>query len=75
MKKILPWIDVLDGVENTDFQARRDQIAEIAQQAQLPSTNMAHLYAAAYCKACELEGDAKAHWSVMEVEQAKLRTE
>jgi len=28
-KKIMPWIDVLPGVEETNFQQRRDAVAQI----------------------------------------------
>lgn len=74
MKKIMPWIDVLAQVEETDFQARRDQIEELAKKAQEPSNHCAHDLAEAYFQACKLEGDAKAHWSVKEVEQAQRCT-
>lgn len=74
MKKIMPWIDVLPNVESTDFQARRDKIEAMAMRAQQPSNSMVHLLGEAYFQACKLEGDAKAHWSLKEVEQAQRVT-
>jgi len=74
MKKIMPWIDVLPNVEATNFQARRDEIEAIAMRAQQPSSDTVHLLGEAYFQACKLEGDAKAHWSLKEVEQAKRCT-
>nr|BCU00954.1 KleA protein [uncultured bacterium] len=76
--KIMPWIDVLPNVETTDFQARRDEIAatvskgaELLNQGKQKESEAAR--AQAYFASCKLEGDAKAHWSMQEVEQAKVR--
>lgn len=74
MKKIMPWIDQLKEVETTDFPARRDRIAALMRQAAQPSSNAAHLLAEAYVEGCKLEGDAKARWSLREIEQAQRRT-
>jgi hypothetical protein len=43
-------------------------------QAAESSNNAAHLLAEAYVEGCKLEGDAKAHWSIKEIEQAQLCT-
>ncbi len=72
MKKIMPWLDLLKEVNATDFPARRDRIAALMKQAAEPSSNAAHLLAEAYVEGCKLEGDAKAHWSIKEIEQAQM---
>ena len=74
MKKIMPWLDLLNEVNTTDFPARRDRIALLMKQAAESSNNSAHLLAEAYVEGCKLEGDAKAHWSIKEIEQAQLCT-
>lgn len=71
MNPIMPWIDTLDSVEETDFPERRDSIAVLVQQAADSPSNSATLLAEAYVKACMLEGDAKARWSAGEIERAK----
>lgn len=71
-RKVMPWIDMLADVETTDFPARRDQIAALMQQARKPGSPLAaHLLAEAYVQGCKLEGDAKARWSIKEIEQAQ----
>ena len=72
MKKIMPWLDLLNDVSATDFPARRDRIAALMEQATEPTNNAAHLLAEAYVEGCKLEGDAKAHWLIKEIEQAQL---
>ena len=72
MKKIMPWLDLLNDVSATDFPARRDRIAALMERATEPTNNAAHLLAEAYVEGCKLEGDAKAHWSIKEIEQAQL---
>ncbi|WP_081612059.1 stable inheritance protein KleA [Janthinobacterium sp. CG3] len=72
MKKIMPWLDLLNDVTATDFPARRDRIAALMEQATEPTNNAAHLLAEAYVEGCKLEGDANAHWSIKEIEQAQL---
>lgn len=67
----MPWIGVLAGVAATDFLARRDRIAAMVRQAGTPGADSAALLAEAYVALCMLEGDAKAHWSISEVEQAQ----
>jgi len=74
MKKIMPWLDLLNEVNTTDFPARRDRIALLMKQAAESSNNAVHLLAEAYVEGCKLEGDAKAHWSIKEIEQAQLCT-
>ena len=76
--KIMPWIDALPNVQATDFQARRDEVAakvregaELLEQGKPKESEAAR--AKAYFASCKLEGDAKAHWSIQEVEQAKAR--
>lgn len=77
-KKIMPWIDVLPNVDATDFKARRDEIAvivskwtELLTQGKEKESEAARVKA--YFESCKLEGDAKAYWSMQEVEQAKVR--
>lgn len=67
----MPWISALAGVAATDFLARRDRIAAMVQQARTPGADSTALLAEAYVAVCMLEGDAKAHWSISEVEQAQ----
>jgi hypothetical protein len=71
MKKLMPWLDGLREVEATDFLARRDRIASLMQRASEPSPRAAHFLADAYVESSKLEGDAKSHWSIKEVEQAQ----
>ena len=71
MSAILPWISALAGVAATDFPARRERIAAMVRQAGTQGADSAALLADAYVTACLLEGDAKAHWSIGEVEQAQ----
>ena len=71
--KIMPWVDALPNVEATDFQARRDQIeATMAEAAELVC-KAEELRGKAYFAGCSLEGQAKGHWSMEAVEQAKRR--
>lgn len=74
MNKTMSWIDLLAEVESTEFPARRDRIAALMQQAAQPSPVAAHFLAEAYVEECKLEGDAKARWSLKEVEQAQRST-
>ena len=67
----MPWIDGLAGVVETDFLARRDRIAALVKRASAPGVDAAELLAEAYVAACMLEGDAKARWSITEVEYAQ----
>lgn len=62
------WMNYLKEVETSDFSTRRDRIAAL--MAAQPSSNAAHLLAEAYLEGCKLECDAKAHWSLKEIEQA-----
>lgn len=71
MSAIMPWIGALAGVAATDFPARRDHIAAMVRQARTPGADSAALLADAYVAACLLEGDAKARWSIGEVDQAQ----
>lgn len=61
---IMSWVDALPGVEKTDFQAKRDEIAALVKQAE-------ELRGQAYFASLRLEGEAKAHWSTQQVEQIK----
>jgi hypothetical protein len=74
MCKIMPWLDLLTGVGNTDFPARRDRIAALMEQAAVPSNNAAHLLAEAFVEGHRLETDAKARWSIKEIELAQMCT-
>lgn len=76
--RIMAWIDTMLSVEKTDFQARRDAItatvAEAAEVLEAGEVKKAEgLRAKAYFASCKLESDAKAHWSIGEVEAAKAR--
>ncbi|MFY1070591.1 stable inheritance protein KleA [Pseudomonas juntendi] len=75
---IMPWMDLLPGVDATDFLKRRDEVAELARQAanarfkaQALLRKANKLHGEAMQKACELEGRAKGCFSVCEVEKAK----
>ena len=72
--KIMPWIDALPNVQATDFQARRDEVAatvregaELLEQGKLKESEAVR--AKVYFASCKLEGDAKAYWSIQEVER------
>lgn len=74
--KIMAWVDLLPQVEATDFQARRDQIAatvteavELLEAGEVKKAEGKR--AEAYFAALKLEGDAKGHWTIQQVEQAK----
>ena len=76
--RIMAWIDTMPKVEETDFQARRDDItATVAEAAEVLAAGEVKkaegMRANAYFASCKLEGDAKAHWSIQEVEAAKAR--
>lgn len=75
---IMPWIDLLPGIEATDFQQRRDTIQELSCQAAeathkaLILTRQAEKYRErASLAACALEGEAKGKFSAERVEKAK----
>lgn len=74
-KKIMPWIDAMLGVGATDFQAQRDEIAAMMDEAAELARKAEALRAKAYFAGCALEGNAKAHWSIEAVESAKARIE
>ena len=71
--KIMPWVDALPNVEATDFQARRDQIEATTAEAAELVCKAEELRGKAYFAGCSLEGQAKGHWSMEAVEQAKRR--
>lgn len=71
--KIMTWVDELPGAASTEFPAKRDEIAEIMDQAAELSRQAEELRARAYFAACGLEGDARARWSNQDVELAKRR--
>jgi hypothetical protein len=73
MKKIMPWIDHLEGVGATDFLVRRDHIDLLLRQAQQTSDTLIFLLAQAYIQTAKLEGEVKAFWSEKEVERARSR--
>lgn len=77
-KGIMPWMDFLPGVGETDFLTRRDGVTNLAMQAAAVRAK-AHEFLreadrlsglAAY-EACALEGMAKGYFSVCAVEKAK----
>jgi len=76
----MSWVDQLPGVECTDFQARRDDVAElnalaeeIEQQAEELKRRAAVIKGQAYFRACRIEGDAKEKWSNKLVYELKNR--
>lgn len=71
MKKIMPWLDGMRDVGATDFLARRERIASLLQQATQPTPRAAHYLTEAYVETSKLEDDAKARWSVREIERAQ----
>jgi len=71
MKKFMPWLDGMREVEATDFLARRERIASLLQRATQPTPRAAHYLAEAYVETSKLEDDAKARWSVREIERAQ----
>ncbi|EDC6278234.1 stable inheritance protein KleA [Escherichia coli] len=68
---IMSWVDALPGVEKTDFQAKRDEIAALVKQAEELVKQAEELRGQAYFASLRLEGEAKAHWSTQQVEQIK----
>lgn len=68
---IMSWVDALPGVEATDFQAKRDQIAALVKQADELAKQAEELRGQAYFASLRLEGEAKGHWSTQEVEKVK----
>jgi hypothetical protein len=80
--KIMPWVDVLPNVTETNFQARRDEVAramahaaELARKAAEMANQAEALRSRAYQAACMIEGDAKARWSIQTVETAKQNSQ
>lgn len=71
MKKIMPWLDGMREVEATGFLARRERIASLLQRATQPTSRAAHYLAEAYVETSKLEDDAKARWSVKEIQHAQ----
>ncbi|MBV6831310.1 stable inheritance protein KleA [Xanthomonas euvesicatoria] len=71
--KIMPWIDELEGAAATNFPARRDEIAALLTEAAELVRKAEELRGKAYFAGCSLEGEAKGHWSMAAVEQAKRR--
>lgn len=70
---IMTWVDELPNVQNTDFVARRNLIADVVDQAAQLVEQAAKLRQQAYFDSLKLEGDAKRHWSISAVEAAKSR--
>jgi hypothetical protein len=60
--KIMAWVDKLPRVEVTDFQKRRDEIAELQAKAVAMQAEVDILKAQAYFAACRLTGDARRNW-------------
>lgn len=72
-ERIMPWVDVLPGVQATEFPARRDAIAGLLSEAATLVHKADEQRSKAYFGRCALEGDAKGRWSLEAVEQAKRR--
>ncbi len=77
-RKPMAWIDALPGVDATTFQAERDAIAALMDEADAMAAKAAELMAQAealrgraYRGACLLEGSAKAHWTPETVHATK----
>jgi hypothetical protein len=73
--KIMPWIDALPNVTETNFQARRDEVARAMAHAAELARKAEALRSRAYQEACMIEGDAKARWSIQTVETAKQNSQ
>ncbi|EMM4514144.1 stable inheritance protein KleA (plasmid) [Escherichia coli] len=69
--KIMTWVDALPRVNETQFPARRDEIAKMVAEAEQLMRQADELRGKAYFASLTLEGDARGHWSNAEVEQAK----
>ena len=69
--KIMPWIDVLPNVQDTDFQVRRDQIEAMIAEADELVKQAEELRGRAYFATLKLEACAKGKWPLQVVEQAK----
>lgn len=70
-KKIMPWIDILPGVEETNFQQRRDAVAANAAAADELVRKAEALRSESYFASCAIESDAKVCWSIQMVDVAK----
>ena len=67
----MPWIDILPGVEETNFQQLRDEVAaNVAEAAELVRKAEA-LRSESYFASCAIESDAKVCWSIQMVDVAK----
>ncbi len=71
--KIMHWIGELEGAAATDFPGRRDEIAGRRAEADELVCKAEELRGKAYFAGCSMEGQAKGHWSMEAVEQAKRR--
>ena len=70
-KKIMPWIDILPGVEETNFQQRRDAVAANMAAADELVRQAEALRSESYFASCAIESDAKVCWSIQMVDVAK----
>lgn len=68
---IMSWVDALPGVEETDFQAKRNEIVTLVKQAEELVKQAEVLRRQAYFASLRLEGEAKARWSTQQVEKVK----
>lgn len=71
--KFMPWIDELPGAAVTHFPTCRDEIAALIAEAAQLMRKAEELRTQAYFTSCNLEGEAKAYWSIEAINQAKRR--
>ncbi len=71
--KITSEIAELKHAAATDFRDRREQMAAMKAEAAELVCKAEGLRGKAYFAGCSLEGQAKGHWSMEAVEQAKRR--
>jgi len=69
--KIMPWIDILPGVEETNFQQLRDAVAANVAEADELVRKAEALRSESYFASCAIESDAKVCWSIQMVDVAK----
>lgn len=67
----MSWIDVLPGVEETNFQQRRDAVASNMAAADGLMRKAGALRAESYFASCSIESDARSCWSIQMVDVVK----
>ena len=70
---IMKWIDSLPGVEHTDMQERRDEIAAKMEQSAKLIKEAEELREEAYFESLRLESEARLVWSTKFVDALRNR--